>query len=140
MKTLKTMLASLTLLFIFVAGNAIAKPVTEKQTMDDVIKTYVGAVNSGKVNGLDKVLDDDMQFNMLRGERVNSINKNQFIETVKNTPADATVTTSTTTLQGDDSQSVVRVTFTYADYTRTDEITLNNSNGWTISKVVSSVR
>jgi ketosteroid isomerase-like protein len=140
MKTLKTILGSIALLLIVITSNATAKPVNQKQTMDDVVKTYVDAVTSGKVSELDKVLSDDMQFSMQRGERVNFIGKSQFVDAVKNTPVDASVTTTTTVLQGDDSQSIVKVSFKYADYTRTDEITLNNSNGWTISKVMSSMK
>jgi hypothetical protein len=141
MKTLKSMLAGITLLFICVATNAIAKPANGKPTKDDVVKIYIDAIANGKISNLNKVLDDDLQFNMQRGENVNTLNKDELLDYLKNNAtADLSVKTTTTVEQDNDNSSVVKIEFKHDGYSRTDEVTLNNTNGWVITKVVSTFK
>ncbi len=141
MKTLKSMLTGIALLFICIAANATVKSTAGKPTKEDVIKTYVDAITNAKINNLDKVLDDNLQFNMQRGENVTTLSKGQLLDYLKNSAtADPSVTTTTTMLQDDDNSAFIKVEFKYADYVRTDEITLSNANGWVISKVQSSFK
>ncbi len=39
-------------------------------------------------------------------------------------------------MQEDDNSSVIKVEFKYAGYSRTDEVTLNKTFAWEITKVV----
>ena len=138
MKTLKSMLAGIALLFICVAANAITKPTVGKLTRDEVVKIYIDATTSGNVRNLNTVLDDDLQFDIQRGQNVNTLNKNQLIDYLKNnTVSDPSVKTTTKVEQEDDNSSVVKVEFKYDGYTRTDEVTLYKTTGWLITKVVS---
>ena len=138
MKTLKSMLAGIALLFICVAAYAITKTKPDKLTKDEVVKIYVDAITSGNVSNLNNVLSDDLQFDIQRGQNVNTLNKNQLIDYLKNnTVSDPSVKTTTTVEQGDDNSSVVKVEFKYDGYTRTDEVTLYKTRGWLITKVVS---
>ena len=137
MKTLKSMLAGIALLFICAAANAITKPATGKLTRDEVVKIYIDATTSGNVSNLNNVLADDLQFNIQRGQNVNTLDKNQLIDYLKNiTTPDPSVKTTTTVMQEDDNSSVIKVEFKYDGYSRTDEVTLNKTFGWVITKVV----
>jgi len=137
MKTLKSMLAGITLLFICVAANAITKPATGKLTRDEVVKIYIDATTSGNVSNLNNVLADDLQFNIQRRENVNTLDKNQLIDYLKNnTTSDPSVKTTTTVMREDDNSSVIKVEFKYDGYSRTDEVTLNKTLGWVITTVV----
>ncbi len=138
MKTLKSILAGITLLFICVAANAITKPATGKLTRDEVVKIYIDATTSGNVSSLDNVLADDLEFEIQRGGYVNTSDKNQLMDYVKNnTVANASVKTTTTVVQEDDNFSVIKVEFKYDGYSRTDEVTLKKTFGWVITSVVS---
>jgi len=141
MKTLKSALTAVALLLICVAANASVKFNADKPTKDDVVNLYIGAIANGKTSNLNNILDEGLQFNILRGENVNTLNKNQLIDYLKNnTGSDAPASTNTTVIQGDDNSSVVKIEFKYADFTRTDVVSLENTNGWVITKVESSFK
>jgi hypothetical protein len=137
MRTLKSMLAGIALLLICVAANAITRPTTGKLTRDEVVKIYIDANTSGNVSNLNNVLADDLQFNIQRGDYVNTLDKNQLIDYLKNnTIPDPSVKTTTTVMREDDNSSVIKVEFKYDGYSRTDEVTLNKTFGWVITQVV----
>jgi hypothetical protein len=139
MKTLKSLLAGITLLFVCVAVNA--KPANVKQTKDDVVKIYVDDITSGKINDLNTIFDEDLEFNMQRGENVNTWNKGQLLDYLKNNAtADSSVKTTTTVTQDGDDSSVVKVEFKYDSYTRVDTITLVHTDGWKITKIKSEFK
>ena len=135
-RTLKSILAGIVLLFICVTANAITKPNTGKLTRDEVVKIYIDAITSGNVSKLDNVLADDLQFNIQRGDYVNTLDKNQLIDYLKNnTTSDPSVKITTTVMREDDNSSVIKVEFKYDGYSRTDEVTLNKTFGWVITTV-----
>ena len=137
MRTLKSMLAGIALLFICVAANAITNPATGKLTRDEVIKIYIDATTSGNVSKLNNVFADDLEFYIQRGDYVKTLDKNQLIDYLKNdATSDPSVKTTTTVMQEDDNSSVIKVEFKYAGYSRTDEVTLYKATGWLITKVV----
>ncbi|WP_259071453.1 nuclear transport factor 2 family protein [Mucilaginibacter sp. X4EP1] len=141
MKTLKSVLTGIALLFICVAANATVKPIADKPTKTDIINIYIDAITHGKVNTLANVLDDAMEYDIQRGENVNALSKDQLIQSLKDAgTSDASVTTEITTLADDDDASTIKVAFKYADYVRTDVITLSKTNGWAITKIVTSTK
>jgi hypothetical protein len=141
MTTLKSMLTGIALLFVCVAANAASKPTNDKPTKDDVVNVYIDAITHGKTTDLIKYLDDDMQFNIQRGENLNTSNKDQFVEYLKQSGVnDSAAKVTTTIVQGDDNTSTMRVDFAYGDYTRSDLITLSNNDGWVITNVTSSFK
>jgi ketosteroid isomerase-like protein len=137
MRTLKSTLAGITLLFICVAANAITKPATGKLTREEVVKIYIDATTSGNVSNLDNVLADDLEFDIQRGDYVHTLDKNQLIDYLKNnTTSDPSVKTTTTVMQQDDNSAVIKVEFKYDGYSRTDEVHLKKTFGWVITTVV----
>jgi hypothetical protein len=141
MKTLKSMLAGIALLFICVAANATVKPVNDKSPKTDVIDTYIDAIAHGKITNLDNVLGDDMQYNMQRGENVNTLNKQELLDYLKNySAANSTVTTNTTVITDEDDLYLVRIDFKYDDVLRSDVVTVSKASGWQITKVVTSFK
>ena len=136
MRTLKSILGGIALLFISAAGNAITKPATGKLTRDEVVKIYIDATTSGNVSKLNNVLADDLEFYIQRGDYVNTLGKNQLIDYLKNyATSDPSVKTTTTVMREDDNSSVIKVEFKYAGYSRTDEVTLHKTFGWEITTV-----
>ena len=116
--------------------GAITKLTMGNLTRDDVVKIYVGAITSGNVSNLNNILADDLQFDIQRGDYVNTMDKNQLIDYLKsNSTADPSVKTTTTVMQEDDNFSVIKVEFKYDGYSRTDEVTLNKTFGWVITTV-----
>ncbi len=141
MKTLKSMISAIALLFVCVAANATVKPVADKPTKNDVVSMYIDATINAKTSNLYNITDDGLQFSIQRGDNVNTLNKDQYMDYMKNNAvADPSVKTNTTIVQEDDNTYVVKVDFKYSDYTRTDLVTMENSNGWTITKVTSSFK
>ncbi|WP_158992056.1 nuclear transport factor 2 family protein [Mucilaginibacter sp. L196] len=139
MKTLKLMLAGIALLFTSVAANAAVKSAKNGPTQSDVVNMYINAIKTGTTTDLTKILNSDMQFNLKRGENVNTLNKAQLLDYLKNnTVANPDVTTTTTILTDDGNAARVKVEFKYDGYTRVDEITLTKSSGWGIANVDST--
>jgi len=136
MRTLKSMLTGIALLFICGAGNAISTPAAGKLTRDEVVQIYIDATTSGNVGKLNSVLADDLLFYIQRGDYVSTLDKNQLIDFVKNnTTSDPSVKTNTTVMQGDDNAAVIKIEFKYDGYSRTDEVTLNKTFEWAITTV-----
>jgi len=136
MKTLKSTLAVIALLFACVAANATAKT---KPSQTDVLNTYIADVSTHQTTDLNKVLDDDMHFNLKRGENVNTLNKDELIQFLQqSTATNPPVKTDTTILQQDDNTATVKVVFKYDSFTRTDVVTLSKAFGWKVTNVDSS--
>jgi len=141
MKTLKIMLAGITLLFASVAANATVKPHANPVTQTDVVNMYINAITTGSTDNLDKVLDNDLQFNTTRGANVNTLNKDQLLDFIKaNTVAGLAVTTDSTVLTSDNGTVKVKVDFKYDGYTRTDVLSLVKTNSWKVTSVDSSTK
>jgi len=139
MKTLKSMLAVIVLLFTCVAANANVKSHNSQPTESDVVTMYISAITNGTTDKLDKIFDNDLQFNIQRGQNVNTLNKGQLIDYLKNAGSSTgVVNTTTTILADDDNTGKVKVEFKYDGYTRTDIINLYKSTGWKITSVISS--
>jgi uncharacterized membrane-anchored protein len=141
MKTLKSTIAVIALLFVGIAANAAGKTKADKATKSDIVTIYINAISNSKADGLGKVLDDGFQFNMKRGENVNSIDKTTFLKSMANGSAsNAPVNTNTIVMQDDDSSQKVKIAFNYDGFVRTDVVTLNYSFGWKITSVTSSYK
>jgi hypothetical protein len=138
MKTLKLTLTAIALLLVgTIANKASAK---DKITKGDVVNIYIDAIATGKTQDVDKVLDDELQFNMKRGSNVNTVNKNDFLSSLTNAGASNPQHTETTVLQGDDNSEKVKIEFKYDGFSRTDVVTLNRSFAWKITSVDSSYK
>jgi hypothetical protein len=142
MKTLKTMMMGLALLFTFNFSQAATSSSPNGPTKDEAINAYLNAVVHGKLSGLADVIDEDVQFNMLRGDNVNTLNKRQMLNGLKsfeNVEQDCQCTK--TVVQDMDDINTVKVEMKYADFTRVDVITAQKEGkGWKITKVDTSFK
>lgn len=136
MKTLKLTLTSIALLFACVAATAAGKT---KPSQTDVLNTYIADVSTHQTTDLNKVLDDDLHFNIKRGENVNTLNKDELIQYLQqSTATNPPVKTDTTILQQDDNTATIKVVFKYDSFVRTDVVTLSKVYGWKVSNVDST--
>jgi Putative lumazine-binding len=137
MKTLKLTIAVLAFLFVGVTANA----ATKKITKSDVVNIYIDAIANGKTQGLDQILDNEMQFNTKRGDNITTIDKNTFLDFLsKNGSGGAPLNTSTTVIQDDDNMQKIKVDFKYDGFVRTDVLTLSHTTGWVITNVTSTTK
>ena len=141
MKTLKSIMMGLALLLVCNISKA-AGSNHKGAGKDDVINTYLNAVVHGKLAGVEDVIADGVQFNMIRGDKVTTMNKEQLIGSLKageNTEQDCKCAKSV--IQDSDDVKVTKVEMKYADFTRTDVITTQKvGNGWKITKVDTSFK
>jgi len=137
MKTLKLTIAVLAFLFVGITANA----ATKKITKTDAVNIYIDAIANGKIQGLDKVLDGDMQFQTKRGDNITTIDKNTFLDFLtKNGSGAAPLNTSTTVIQDDENTQKIKVDFKYDGYVRSDVLTLNRTTGWVITNITSTTK
>jgi len=138
MKNFKSIIAGAALLFICVAANAADKTRIQKASQTDVLTTYIDDVSKGKTTGLDKMLAKDMQFNLKRGENVNTMDKIDVINALQNGTATTPLETKSTILQQDENLTKVKVEFKYDGYTRVDTVTITKLHDWQVTNVDSS--
>ncbi|HVW95204.1 MAG TPA: nuclear transport factor 2 family protein [Mucilaginibacter sp.] len=137
MKALKSITLALVLL---VAGSAAkANTIDESTTPNYAINTFVDAMTRGKLAGLDHVLDNAAEFNMLRGKTVLSFNKKEmlgFLKSIKN--VEQTCTTSTSIVESNANVAIVKVAMKYDNFVRNNYVTIaNTGKGWKITNVYS---
>ena len=142
MKTLKSIMLGMALILVSVAVNANPRSYDKKPTKQEVIDTYLNAVVHGKLDGINNAIDDEAQFNMQRGSNVNTLNKQQILNSLKsseNIEQDCTCTKSV--VQDSDDTNVLKVEMKYGDFTRTDVVTTQRGpGGWKITKVDTSFK
>jgi len=111
-----------------------------KLTQTYAVNTYVDAMTRGRLNGLNDVLDNSVNFSMVRGKQVLSFGKKQMLDYFKsNRNTEQICTTSTSVVESNASIAIVKVDMKYADFTRSNYITIaNTGNGWKITNVYST--
>lgn len=143
MKTLKTLAMALVLLVAGATANAAKNHEQKNLNKDEVINTYVNAITKGDLTGLDNAIDDNAQFNMKRGDAVNTANKQQMMEYIKSVPAIGSDCKCTNTVVKDegDGSAVIKVEIKYNDVVRTNVITVERKFGsWKITNVDTSFK
>jgi len=131
------------LALLLVCGISQAAPTGHgNSSKDQVIDTYLNAIVHGKLDGVSDAIDDDAQFYMKRGERVNTLSKSQIMDALQsNANVEQDCQCAKSVLQDDDLKKVMKVDMKYADYTRTDIITAEPiGGGWKITKVETSFK
>ncbi len=137
MKTLKSVMFGLALLVACTAAKAINKPTPATLTKNDVLEIYLNAVIHGKIDGLDKILSDDVHYKMYRGDNVVNLNKKRILESFKaseNIEQDCKYTTSI--VEDNNDGMVVKLEMKYGNYTRVNLITISSDRpDWKITKI-----
>lgn len=140
MKTLKSLLLSLTLMAATIAAKADG-PDAAKFSKIYAVTTYINAMAQGKVAGFDSVIDPSAKFSMLRGKQVISFTKADMIDYLKsnaNITQNCKISTSVVEKDSNNDVSVIKVDMQYADFVRSNYVTITNTgNGWKITNVYS---
>jgi hypothetical protein len=142
MKTLKSIVLSLVLLVVFMGTKAASSTPFLALNKDAVINTYLNAIVHGKLGGIDDAIDDDAHFNMIRGQVVNTLNKNQilnYLKSIENMEQNCTFTTDV--IKESNNAVIIKVEMKYNGLTRTDIITeVGSGKKWKITKVDTSFK
>jgi hypothetical protein len=142
MKTFKAMMIGLALLVVCGLANASAKKSNNGPTKDDVVNAYLNAVVHGKLGDVESAIDDDAQFNMVRGDKVITLSKSQELNFLKsNESLEQDCKCAPSVMQDDGDVFIKKVEMKFADFTRTDVISAQRVGyGWKITKVETSYK
>ncbi|WP_242691449.1 nuclear transport factor 2 family protein [Desertivirga arenae] len=139
MKTLKTLLTAF-LMVITIGTFADELNTSNKLSIDYALKSYLDAVSEGKIKGFADVLDGDVKFTVTRGEKIVNYSKSEMLSSLKSSEGvKQNCTTEYAIVEQNSTQTIVRVTQKYEEFTRINFVTFNNtSKGWKITNVSSS--
>jgi len=144
MKTLKTSILGLLMLVAFAAAKASPVKIYDdtKLTVNYAVNTYVDAISLGNYKEMTALLDDNLKYSIERGTKTMVFNKAQFLESIKGDQGvkqDCEVSTSVNDSTPD--VTIVKVEMKYADFTRTNYVTMvNSAKGWKITNIYSSFK
>jgi hypothetical protein len=138
MKTLKSLVLGLALLIVTNVVKA-DEPVAAKISHKQAVTSYINAMTKGKVTGFSEVLDNSAKFSTLRGSKVLSFDKAEMIKFAnQNQNVEQACTTSVSEVQSNADMSLVKVDMHYANFTRSNYVTMaNTGDGWKITNVYS---
>jgi hypothetical protein len=138
MKTLKSVTLAFALLVTcsFVKANDVPEI---KLTKTHAINTYLDAMTLGRIENLSQVIDPCAKFSILRGKTIMSFTKQEmtdYLEGEKNIQQQCT--TKTQVIESNSDMAVIRVDMKFADFTRSNYVTVANTGGaWKITSVYS---
>ncbi|WP_207421267.1 nuclear transport factor 2 family protein [Desertivirga brevis] len=139
MKTLKTLLTAF-LMVITIGAYADELNTSNKLSIDYALRSYLDAVSEGKIKGFAEILDGDVKFTVTRGEKIVNYSKSEMLSSLKSSEGvKQNCTTDYAIVEQNSTQTIVRVTQKYEEFTRVNFVTFNNtSKGWKITNVSSS--
>ena len=143
MKTLKFFTMALATLLVCFTANAAKTSGHKNLEKDEVITAYVNAITKGSTDGLENAIDDNAQFDMKRGNAVNTVNKEQMLAYLKSIPALGTDCKCTNTVIKDegDGSAIIKVDMAYNNVVRSNVITVERRFGsWKIVRVDTSFK
>jgi hypothetical protein len=138
MKTLKSLIMGVALLGVCIVAKANNNP-SQELTKDHAIATYVNAMTHGKLDGLNNVLDESVEFSMLRGNTVLSFSRKEMLDYFQNNKnVEQPCTTSTSIVENHANVEVVKVDMKFNGFVRSNFVTIaDTGEGWKITKVYS---
>jgi hypothetical protein len=144
MKNLKT----IGLLVMAIIGLGKAKANDIKQNDDDrlsvnyAVNVYVDAISYGHINGLDKILDDNVKYTLVRENGNMVFGKDDiltYFKHVEDIEQNCLVTTVTDDRTPD--VTIMKVYQKYPSFTRINYVTMvNSSKGWKITNIYSTMQ
>lgn len=130
---------SVMLLAVCASVKADGKPGNDRLTTTHAIHTYIAAMTMGKLQGFNEVLDQNVKFNLLRGSKLYSFDKNEILNDLKgNANLEQDCTVSTSVVESNNELTVVKVDMKYPGFVRSNYVSMvNTGNGWKITNVYS---
>lgn len=139
MKTLK--ITSIALCLCFTVGFAKAdKPKNRSLlTVQFSITSFINADTRGNYLGLENVINDDAKFTMMRGDKMLSFTKKQYLGQFKYLKdVQQNCITSYNVLETHSKYALIKVDMKYPTFVRTNYVTMTQcSDGWKITNVIS---
>jgi malic enzyme len=138
MKTLKSIMLGAALLAVAGVANA-AKPTKVPLTEDQVVNTYVDAMTQGNIDNISSVLADNAKFDLLETKGVVSYSKQEMVANFKeNKGVQQDCITTSSVVENNPDNAVIEVDMKYNDHTRSNFVTVvNTDDGWKITNVYS---
>lgn len=136
MKTLKSVTVALALFAICSFAKANDVPPSEL-TKTYAINAYIDAMTHGKLGNLKQVIDPSATFSIQRGDDVLSFTKDQIVDNLKSQEnIEQECTTTNQVVDESNNKIIVKVDMAFAQFTRTNYVTIaNTGKGWKITNV-----
>lgn len=138
MKTFKTTILTLSLLLVatlFVKADLPNK--NAKKTVDYVINHYIQGITHGKISVFADLLDNDFKQLTTFNKKTVTVNKKQFIESLKFLKdIEQNCTSSFTIVEDNDGMIIYKIELQYPDFVKTNYLTLANvGDDWRITNI-----
>ncbi len=142
MKIIKEVMIGLMLILVVGGANASTSPRRIDLSKFRAVNTYINAVVHGKLNNVKEVIDDDAFFNIQHGNKYNTVNKPEVLYALSWTEnMEQKCKYSKSIVWEDAGMSILKLNMKYADFTRTDIVTLQRAGAeWKITKVETSFK
>jgi hypothetical protein len=144
MKNLKTIIPLVVMVIFFGAAKAndIKRNDDDRRSVNYVVNVYVDALSHGRINDLDKILDDSLKYTLVRENDPMILGKEDmliFFKHVKGIEQNCLVTAVTKDKTPD--VTIMKVYQKYPSFTWINYVTMVNSNrGWKITNIYSTMQ
>ncbi|WP_242689125.1 nuclear transport factor 2 family protein [Pedobacter sp. SYSU D00535] len=139
MKTLKTLTATF-LIVLSITAFANDDTNNRKFKMDYALTTYIDAISHGKVQGVAEVLDTEVKFTLVQGQKILNYDRQEmlnFIKGLKNIQQNCK--TNYQLVDVNATQAVVKISQQYDSFNKVSIVSMaNTTKGWKITNVTSS--
>lgn len=142
MKILKSITLFVCLMLAYGAAEARQQETKAKLTTNFTMQTYIDAIHHGKLKGFSEVVEDNAKFTMQRGDKVITQTKSEVLKALKKQEnIEQNCAVSQSLIQSLPNQMIMQVDMKYDTFTRTNYVTLSESNsGWKVSQVSSTFK
>jgi len=142
MKIIKEVMIGMIFIVFLNNAHASTSPRRIELSKFRAVNTYINAVVHGKLNNVKEVIDDEAFFNIQHGNKYNTVNKPEVLYALSWTEnMEQKCKYSKSIVWEDGSMSILKLNMKYADFTRTDMITLQRAGAeWKITKVETSFK
>ena len=142
MKTIRTLIAALSIICIYHAAKAAPEEASKKISAKNAVSGFMDAFTEGRLKGFSSMLDEDVKFTISRGEKVITYGKSAIMNDLQKTSGiRQNCETDYSLVKSLPNQVTFRVDMKYPGFTRENFVTLVESNeGWKITHIASSYR
>lgn len=142
MKTLNSVILTLSLLLstsIFAEASQVPK---ENRTVNNAISKYIECATQGKTSDIAELLDDSFKLCVSYNGTNKSYSKKQWVDYMKQTKSILrNCSTSYSLVENNSNFSIAKVEMEYPTFTKIDYVTMSSKHGdWTITNVFSTYK
>ena len=142
MKTIRTLIAALSIICIYHAAKAAPEEASKKISAKNAVSGFMNAFTEGRLKGFAQMLDENVKFTITRGNKIITYGKTAILKDLERTTnVHQNCETDYTLVKSLPNQVIFRIDMKYENFIRENFVTLVESNdGWRITHIASSYR